>query len=280
VIVFELTAQLSYMHPILLGVVIARKFGSIFGVSVYDSIADKQGLPFMPFLNRQKSYLREAWEVMQPIDSNNTFFFCRVNVVYVVCCSARCLHIFVLSGNRMCPRLIKRDDIPPFLQWDHEATTVPVVDSLANSFFLGCVSVPMLLELYNDRKLWHLPAISSDGPREEEDEEAGEVAVEEGAGEVTTITEQPQQQKSSPLTVAIPSEEKSPLKVDPIVIDLVERNVMSLKSLRVPHTTPLNDVIAFFSLHRCGRVFVTTGHAVVGYIDLADLQKHSVDGLL
>lgn len=60
VIVFELTSQLSYMLPILLGVVVARAVATLFSSSIYDTIAADKRLPVMPILYHQRSYLHVA----------------------------------------------------------------------------------------------------------------------------------------------------------------------------------------------------------------------------
>lgn len=181
----------------------------------------------MPFLNKQKSYMREAWEVMQSIDS-----------------------------DKVCPRHIHRSDILRYVSDSSlPDTPVPVVDTLKNQFFLGIVTVSHLLDLYNDERLWHLQD-ETDSPEDS-----------------------PRPSSTSPTRGTLRSSFAG--KEDPsIVIDLVEMNVMAARQPRLPHTTPLHDVIVFFSVHRCNRIFVTTGHGVVGMIELPDLQKFAVSGKL
>ena len=56
VIVFELTAQLSYMLPVLMGAILARGVASLFAPGIFSQISNSLGLPEEPSIERENMY--------------------------------------------------------------------------------------------------------------------------------------------------------------------------------------------------------------------------------
>ncbi|KAH9251033.1 hypothetical protein BASA81_011093 [Batrachochytrium salamandrivorans] len=64
VVVFEITAQLSFMVPILLSVIIGRACGKVISPDLYEALQITKNLPNIPPLSRQSSYAIPAKDLM------------------------------------------------------------------------------------------------------------------------------------------------------------------------------------------------------------------------
>merc|ERR1711871_730998 len=64
VIVFEVTGELRHILPVLLAVLIANAVANLFALSIYDSIANLEGLPSLNGLRRVSSFKLRARDVM------------------------------------------------------------------------------------------------------------------------------------------------------------------------------------------------------------------------
>jgi len=66
VIIFEITAQLSYMVPVLVAVIIGRQAGRLISPDFYEALQIMKKLPNIPPLTHQSSYNILAMEIMNP----------------------------------------------------------------------------------------------------------------------------------------------------------------------------------------------------------------------
>jgi chloride channel 2 len=64
VIVFELTGQIHYMIPMIVGVLFSYAFGNAFSMSIYDLLLNIKGLPYLPNLKPSELYNFKARDVM------------------------------------------------------------------------------------------------------------------------------------------------------------------------------------------------------------------------
>jgi len=66
VIIFEITAQMSYMVPVLVAVIIGRQAGKLISPDLYEALQITKNLPNIPPLTHQSSYNILAVEIMNP----------------------------------------------------------------------------------------------------------------------------------------------------------------------------------------------------------------------
>lgn len=64
IIVFELTGQINYMLPMMVGVLISFAVSNGFSMSIYDVLLEMKGLPYLPALKPSRLYKYEAKDVM------------------------------------------------------------------------------------------------------------------------------------------------------------------------------------------------------------------------
>jgi len=118
VIMFEITAQLSYMVPVLLAVVLGRQAGKIISPDLYEALQILKKLPNIPPLARQSSYNLACAEVMNRDNIPVVKRFCTVEEIIAVL------------------------DAPTFRHGDeaHDDDLFAVVIDLENPIYLGSVA--------------------------------------------------------------------------------------------------------------------------------------------
>eukprot|EP00051_Salpingoeca_urceolata_P033177 m.19365 g.19365 ORF g.19365 m.19365 type:complete len:890 (-) comp5928_c0_seq1:43-2712(-) len=65
IIVFELTGQMIHIIPVLLAVLVSNGIAQRLSASIYDSIIQLNGLPYLPDLQQVDSYKKTAGQIMQ-----------------------------------------------------------------------------------------------------------------------------------------------------------------------------------------------------------------------
>ncbi|CAG9323361.1 unnamed protein product [Blepharisma stoltei] len=66
IIVFELTGQIHYFLPMMVGVLLAYSISSGFGISYYDSLLEMKGLPYLPSIKSSWLYANCAKDAVDP----------------------------------------------------------------------------------------------------------------------------------------------------------------------------------------------------------------------
>lgn len=63
-IIFEINAELSYMIPVLLGVLLSYAISNSLGPSIFDVLLDMKDLPYLPAINSNENYSLKAGDMM------------------------------------------------------------------------------------------------------------------------------------------------------------------------------------------------------------------------
>jgi len=63
-IVFEINAELSYMIPVLLGVLLSYAISNSLCVSIFDVLLDMKDLPYLPAIRNSENYSLKAGNLM------------------------------------------------------------------------------------------------------------------------------------------------------------------------------------------------------------------------
>ena len=65
IIVFELTGQIHYLIPMIVGVLLSFAVGNALSMSIYDVLLNMKGLPYLPTLKSPELYEKQASHVME-----------------------------------------------------------------------------------------------------------------------------------------------------------------------------------------------------------------------
>jgi H+/Cl- antiporter ClcA len=118
VIVFEITAQLSFMVPVLLAVILGRAAGKLISPDLYEALQIMKHLPNIPPLARQESYNKTCAEVMNPDNIPMLKRYCTVEEV----------------SAALDARSFRHEDAA------HEDDLFAVVENLQSPIYLGSIA--------------------------------------------------------------------------------------------------------------------------------------------
>eukprot|EP00730_Choanoeca_flexa_P001429 TRINITY_DN10630_c0_g1_i1.p1 TRINITY_DN10630_c0_g1~~TRINITY_DN10630_c0_g1_i1.p1 ORF type:complete len:751 (+),score=112.75 TRINITY_DN10630_c0_g1_i1:118-2370(+) len=119
VIVFELTGQIHHILPVMVAVLISNAVCQSLSPSIYDSIIQLRGMPYLPDLRRGQAYKQTVESIMRR--------------------DATCLSLHCSYGK--INRLLRNSHLPHF----------PLVDNLTNMALIGSVHRRVLRELLTDQ---------------------------------------------------------------------------------------------------------------------------------